>query len=127
MTSLLVAHWTLGIYAVLLAVGGVMGFVKARSRPSLISGLVSAAAAVGALVLSRMQYSFGVPLGATLAIALFLFFGYRYALRNRLFMPNGFMAVVSFVVLVVMVIAMLRTEEREPVLIAPDRAGVPNL
>ena len=104
-----------------------MGFVKARSRPSLISGLVSAAAAVVALVLSAMQYRFGVPLGATLAIVLFLFFGYRYALRNRLFMPNGFMAVVSFVVLVVMVVAMLRTEERTPVLRRPRRASSPNL
>ncbi len=127
MTSLFVAQFTLGIYAVLLAMGGVMGFVKARSRPSLISGLVSAAAAVAALVLSTMQYQFGVPLGATLAIGLFLFFGYRYALRNRLFMPNGLMAVVSFVVLVVMVVAMLRTEERAPVLPGPAGVNTPNL
>ncbi len=127
MTTLFVAQLTLGIYAVLLAMGGVMGFLKARSRPSLISGLVSAAAAVAALVLSTMQYSIGVPLGATLAIVLFLFFGYRYALRNRLFMPNGLMAVVSFVVLVVMVVAMLRTEEREPVLPGSYRVDTPNL
>jgi uncharacterized membrane protein (UPF0136 family) len=127
MTSLLVAQWTLGIYAVLLAMGGVMGFVKARSRPSLIAGLVSAASAVVALVLSTMKYQFGVPLGATLAIVLFLFFGYRYAKKNRLFMPNGFMAVVSFMVLAVMVVAMLRTEEREPVLIESIPTTVPNL
>ncbi len=127
MTTLLVAQLTLGIYAVLLAMGGVMGFMKARSRPSLISGLVSAAAAAVALVLSAMQYRFGVPLGATLAIVLFLFFGYRYALRNRLFMPNGLMAVVSFVVLVVMVVAMLRTEERNPVLVDPAGTNIPNL
>ena len=127
MTSLLVAQWTLGIYAVLLSMGGVMGFVKARSRPSLIAGLVSAASAVVALVLSTMQYQFGVPLGATLAIVLFLFFGYRYAKKNRLFMPNGFMAVVSFMVLAVMVVAMLRTEEREPVLIESIPTTVPNL
>jgi hypothetical protein len=38
----------------------------------------------------------------TLAIVLFVFFGYRYALRNRLFMPNGLMAVVSLIVLGVM-------------------------
>src|SRR4051812_44615737 len=33
---------TLGIYAVLLALGGAVGFLKARSKASLISGLVSA-------------------------------------------------------------------------------------
>jgi uncharacterized membrane protein (UPF0136 family) len=81
MTTSLMAQLTLGIYAVLLAMGGVMGFVKAQSRPSLISGLISAAAAAVALGLSAMQYRFGVPLGATLAIVLFLFFGYRYARR----------------------------------------------
>ncbi|MBV8558155.1 MAG: hypothetical protein JO116_21665, partial [Planctomycetaceae bacterium] len=31
----IVGHVTLGIYAVLLAVGGIMGFVKAQSRASL--------------------------------------------------------------------------------------------
>jgi uncharacterized membrane protein (UPF0136 family) len=102
MISPLVGHITLGIYAVLLAAGGIMGFVKARSRPSLVAGLVSAVAALAALSLSRLGYSFGIPLGMTLATVLFVFFGYRYALRNRLFMPNGLMAVVSLIVLGVM-------------------------
>jgi uncharacterized membrane protein (UPF0136 family) len=102
MISPLVGHITLGIYAVLLAVGGIMGFVKARSRPSLIAGLASAVAALVALWLSRLGYSFGIPLGMTLATVLFVFFGYRYAVRNRRFMPNGMMAVVSLIVLGVM-------------------------
>lgn len=106
MISPLVGHIALGIYAALLAVGGIMGFVKARSRPSLIAGLVSAVAACIALYLSVIGSYLGVPFGATLAIILFVFFGYRYALRNRVFMPNGFMAVVSLVVLGVMILVM---------------------
>ena len=102
----LIAHITLGIYAALLAVGGVMGFVKAGSKASLISGILSAVAAVLALVLSRMGFKFGLPLGMLLACVLFVLFGYRYALKNRKFMPSGMLAVVSLVVLGMMVLAL---------------------
>jgi uncharacterized membrane protein (UPF0136 family) len=94
----LIGHITLGIYAALLAVGGVIGFAKARSKASLIAGLLSALAAVAALVLSRMGYVWGLPLGMLLAIVMFILFGYRYSL-NRKFMPSGMLAAVSLVVL----------------------------
>jgi uncharacterized membrane protein (UPF0136 family) len=106
MLSPLVGHVTLALYAVLLAVGGIMGFVRARSRPSLIAGLVSAAAALVALYFSRLRSPLGFPLGMALAIVLFVLFGYRYAVRNRKFMPSGLLAVVSLVVLGVMVLVM---------------------
>jgi uncharacterized membrane protein (UPF0136 family) len=101
----LIAHVVLGIYAVLLAVGGVLGFVKARSRASLISGLLSAVFAVVALGLALLRNRFGIPLGVLLAIVLFVLFGYRYALRGRRFMPSGLLAVVSLVVLAVLLLA----------------------
>jgi uncharacterized membrane protein (UPF0136 family) len=97
-----IAHVTLAIYAALLAVGGVIGFIRARSNASLIAGLVSAIAALVALSLSLAGYWWGTALGSLLAIVLFLFFGYRYAIRNRIFMPAGMMAVVSLVVLGIM-------------------------
>src|SRR3954447_19648134 len=109
MLSPLVGHVTLGIYAALLAVGGIMGFVKARSRASLISGLISAVAAVVALVLARMGSSLGFPHGLTLAILLFVTMGYRFAVRNRKFMPSGLLAVVSLVVMGVLILVMLQT------------------
>jgi uncharacterized membrane protein (UPF0136 family) len=106
MLNPIVGHIALGIYAVLLAVGGVMGFVKARSRPSLIAGLVSAVAALAALGLALRGASFGFPLGLLLSTVLFVFFGYRYANRNRKFMPAGLMTIVSLVVTVIMVLVL---------------------
>jgi uncharacterized membrane protein (UPF0136 family) len=101
----MVAHITLGIYAVLLAVGGVLGFTRARSHASLISGLLSAVFAVVALALSLwVRYNWGIILGSVLALVLFVLFGYRYALRNRKFMPSGLLAVVSLVVLAVLML-----------------------
>ncbi len=102
MTAELFGHVALGLYAVLLAVGGVMGFVKARSHASLVSGLLSAVFAVVALGLAVMRNQFGFPLGALLAVVLFILFGYRYAIHNRRFMPSGLLAAVSLVVLGVM-------------------------
>jgi len=100
-----IAHITLAVYAALLAVGGVIGFVKARSHASLIAGLVSAIAALVALSLSLAKYWWGTALGSMLAMVLFVFFGYRYAIRNRQFMPAGMMAVVSLIVLGIMMMA----------------------
>lgn len=99
----IVGHVALGVYALLLAVGGIMGFIKAGSRPSLISGLVSSLAALVALGLALGGSAFGFPLGLLLAAALFVFFGYRYATKGRKFMPGGLMAIVSLVVLGVLI------------------------
>jgi uncharacterized membrane protein (UPF0136 family) len=101
----LAAHVTLGIYAVLLAVGGVIGFKKARSHASLVAGVLSAVLALAALGLSAMKSVWGIPLGATLSVVLFVLFGYRYAIRNKRFMPSGMLAVVSLVVLAVLLLA----------------------
>jgi len=102
----LVGQITLGIYALLLAVGGVMGYIKAGSRPSLIAGSLSAVAALVALGLSIGNNRLGIPLGLLLSIALFVLFGYRYAVKTRKFMPSGLLAIASLVVLGVMFLAM---------------------
>jgi uncharacterized membrane protein (UPF0136 family) len=101
-----VGQITLAIYALLLAVGGVIGYLKAGSRPSLIAGSISALAALLALGLSIGNNRMGVPLGLILSIALFVLFGYRYAVKTRKFMPSGLLAVASLVVLAVMFLVM---------------------
>ncbi len=91
----------LGIYALLLAGGGIMGFVKAGSRPSLTAGLISAVLAVVALVTLAANPELGRTLGMLLALVMTVVFGYRYALKPK-FMPSGLLAILSLVVLIVM-------------------------
>jgi len=102
----LVGQITLGIYAALLAVGGLIGYLKAGSRASLIAGVGSALTALAALGLSVRNNRLGVPVGMILSIALFFLFSYRYAVKTRKFMPSGLLAVVSLVVLAVMFLIM---------------------
>src|SRR5437764_11109973 len=106
MISPMVGQITLGIYAVLLAVGGLIGYVKAGSRPSLIAGLLSSVVAFTALGLWIGNSRWGVPLGLLLASILLVLFGYRYAVKTGKFMPSGLLAVLSLVVLAVMCLVM---------------------
>src|SRR3954447_6432294 len=108
MLSPIVGQIVLGIYAVLLAVGGVIGFTKAGSKPSLIAGLASAVGVLLALILSlQNRHTLGMGLACLLAIVLFVFFGYRYAAKTRKFMPAGLLAVTSMVVLVVAILGLV--------------------
>ena len=104
MISPIVGQVTLGIYGVLLAVGGLIGYLKAGSRPSLIAGMLSAVAAFAALGLTIGQSQLGPPLGMLLAVFLFVLFGYRYAVKTGKFMPSGLLAVISLIVLGVMIL-----------------------
>jgi uncharacterized membrane protein (UPF0136 family) len=107
MLSTIVGQVTLVIYAILLAVGGIVGYTKAGSRPSLIAGMASALAAALALGLSFQDARWGMGLGAALSILLFVFFGYRYAVKTRKFMPPGLLAVVSVAVLAIMILVLV--------------------
>ena len=81
-------------YGALVLAGGVLGFVKARSRPSLIAGIAAAALLLcaGALMLQdRREGWIGAMIVAGLLLA---FFAARW-LKGRKFMPAGMMVLVS--------------------------------
>lgn len=107
MISLLAGQASLGIYAVLLAVGGIIGYTKAGSRPSLIAGLASALAAILALVLSFQNARWGMVLGCLVALLLTFFFGHRFAVKTRKFMPAGLLAIVSLVVMAIAILVLI--------------------
>jgi uncharacterized membrane protein (UPF0136 family) len=107
MISPVAGQVALGIYALLLAVGGIIGYTTAGSKPSLIAGLGSAAAAALALALSLRSATWGMGLGALLAVLLTYFFGRRYAVKTRKFMPAGLLAVISLAVLMIAILVLV--------------------
>jgi uncharacterized membrane protein (UPF0136 family) len=85
-------------YALLLIIGGIIGFVKAGSLPSIIASAMLA----GFL----FRYGYGIAQGNALAynmtigtmVCIFAFFVFRY-IKTQAFMPAGMMIIVTVLTL----------------------------
>lgn len=84
-------------YGFLVAAGGILGYVKSQSRPSLIAGSVSGLFLVAAALLVVMGVAAGAYVGFTVNVMLIVLFGMRFG-KTRKFMPSGMMLVLSVVV-----------------------------
>jgi len=88
-------------FGVLTIAGGVMGFVKARSRASLIAGGISGALLlVSGYLVGSGNLTAGLVLGLVLSLALAGQFAPKF-FRTRKMMPAGMMAVLGVIGLVV--------------------------
>ena len=86
------------IYAVLVMIGGIIGFLKAKSLPSLVMGEICGLALVAAGYALGTSLSWGLPLAILLSAFLLVFFSVRY-IRIRAFVPGGLMAILSLLAL----------------------------
>lgn len=101
------ATWSLLIYALLVLGGGVMGYTRRGSKPSLIAGsvcgvilLISFFAALGGSAVT------GLVLGLVVALLLLVVFALRYRHTRRM-MPAGLMAILSFAAAVIYLLGLL--------------------
>ncbi|MGA1263286.1 MAG: TMEM14 family protein [Prochlorothrix sp.] len=78
------------VYGCLSALGGVYGYVKAKSKVSLISGLVSGGLLLACGVLQGLGLGWGRWLALGLTIALVITFGVRLQKTGK-WMPAGVM------------------------------------
>ena len=92
------ANTVLWIYIILLLVGGLFGFFKGKSKISLITSAVFAAALVLTAVPGVFQPAFALGLANTIMAVLLVVFAIRLA-KTKKFMPSGLMLVLTIVAL----------------------------
>jgi uncharacterized membrane protein (UPF0136 family) len=91
-------HTVLWIYIVLLLVGGLIGFLKAGSKVSLITSAVSAAALVLTAIPNLFVPSLASMIADIIMAALLVVFAIRLG-KTKKFMPSGLMLGVTGVAL----------------------------
>jgi uncharacterized membrane protein (UPF0136 family) len=91
-------HTVLWIYIVLLLVGGLIGFLKAGSKVSLITSAVSAAALIITAIPGLLAPSLARALADIIMAALLVVFAIRLG-KTKKFMPSGLMLVITILAL----------------------------
>lgn len=89
------ANIVLWVYIVLLFVGGLIGYMKAGSKISLITS----AAFAGVLILCDLGFIFQPNVADIVLVILLVFFAYRLT-KSKKMMPNGMMAILTLAALV---------------------------
>ena len=94
-------------FAVLMGLGGFMGY-RAGSLPSLVAGMLSGAAMLGAYLLSNSTMKGGLLLGVAISLLLSFVFSMRLS-KTKKFMPSGLLLGVATVTLLVLGYAALQS------------------
>lgn len=91
----------LAVYALFMLAGGVIGYRKAGSKASLISGVGSAVVLAAAFLIAGSNPGAGFWLGAITGLLLAVVFALRLAKTGK-FMPAGALLIVSLVAMVLL-------------------------
>ena len=91
----------LWVYIILLLVGGLIGFLKAKSKVSLITSAVFAALLILTTLRGVFQPGFALGLANVILLVLLLVFVLRLG-KTRKFMPSGLILAATVVVLAVL-------------------------
>ena len=92
-----------GWLTLIVFLGGIFGYVKADSVPSLIMGVLFATILSVSAFMMFNQKKIGFYTGVTSSFVLFAFFLYRFVLTYKV-MPAGLMCVLSLIVFVVLLL-----------------------
>jgi uncharacterized membrane protein (UPF0136 family) len=87
------------LYGLLTIVGGVIGFLTAHSKMSLISGGISGLLIIVSAVIYMRGNNIGFYALVALSLLLAIFFGVRFS-KSLAFMPAGLMVLLSVISLI---------------------------
>ncbi|MEA5534986.1 TMEM14 family protein [Crocosphaera sp. XPORK-15E] len=90
------------LYGIILLVGGIIGYAKAKSKPSLISGVVTGLLLISSAIIQLQKIAWGLTLGQITTILLIVVFVIRL-LKTRKFMPAGLMLILSVAIFAILV------------------------
>lgn len=93
------------IYAVLSIVGGIIGYQKAGSKPSMISGVITGILLLIAGIGLLQAAAWGGWLAIAVTLLLVIVFTWRL-IKTRKFMPAGLMVIVGVATLIALFQAM---------------------
>jgi len=96
------ARNSLLILSVFVLVGGIMGYTQAKSKASLIAGVVSSVLLAMAFAVTLTNPASGIMAGAVVTGLLIVVFGIRLA-KTKKFMPAGMMLSLCIVVTAILV------------------------
>lgn len=86
------------VYGLLSGGGGVLGYVKSQSKPSLISGSISGVLLLMAAVMQISGNSLGLLISKIITLLLVLVFTIRLV-KTKKFMPSGIMLIAGVITL----------------------------
>ncbi|MEL6911540.1 MAG: TMEM14 family protein [Cyanobacteria bacterium J06629_2] len=86
------------VYGLLSGLGGIWGYLKSQSKPSLISGCISGILLLVAAVMQIQGASSGLLLSKIIVLLLVVVFAIRL-IKTKKFMPSGIMLAAGVVTL----------------------------
>jgi len=89
----------LGMYGVLMILGGVMGYIKAGSKESLLAGVLSGIVILIGIYVSLSNHQLGFGIISLTTALLTVVFIIRF-LKTKSFMPAGMLLILTLVALI---------------------------
>ncbi len=90
------AKISLLVYGILMMLGGIFGFVKAKSKASLISGVVSGVLLIVSYFVSSSNANNGLLMGLGITSLLAITFAIRLS-KTKKFMPSGMLLILTII------------------------------